>query len=234
MHQRMKAEHRKELQTNFLADRMGRLLEGMKAGPKSSTSMVAWVLVILTIGTIAVWYAAGMYSNRSPLWVRFEQQSAQHNPEALASLANLNPGTLPARAARIQEARILLQEGLASLYSNQRDSAVKQVKEARKLFDNLSQECVDDPVLAPQALMGAAKAEEALVGIPANNDPAEGEGHLDSALEYYQKLTKKYPKSFLAKTAQERIDQLTGDKNRPEAEKFYQEMRKLVAENQKK
>jgi hypothetical protein len=43
---------------------------------------------------------------------------------------------------------------------------------------------------------------------------------------------KDYPSSFLAKAAQERIDNL--EKSRDDADNFYQEMRKLVAENQKK
>src|SRR5438132_9452135 len=80
---RMKAEHRKELQTNFLADRMGRLMQGMKAGPQTSGSVVIWVLAALTIGTIVAWYVAGMNSNRSPLWVRFEKDSADHDLEGL-------------------------------------------------------------------------------------------------------------------------------------------------------
>jgi hypothetical protein len=227
----MKAEHRKELQTNFLADRMGRLMQGMKAGPQSSGSVVIWVLTALTIGTIVAWYAASANSNRSPLWVRFEEDSAQHDLEGLRSLANANPGTLPARAARMQRARISLQEGLASLYSSQRESAVSQVKQAKQLYADLAQECTDDPILAPQALMGAAKAEEALAGIPMSDD-SESLGSVDKALEYYHRLTKNYPNSFLVKAAQERIDNL--EKSRDDADKFYQEMRKLVAENQKK
>jgi hypothetical protein len=228
----MKAEHRKELQTNYLADRMGRLMQGMKVGPQSTGSVVIWVLAALTIGTVVAWYVAGANSNRSPLWVRFETESAQNDLEGLRSLATNNPGTLPARAARLQRARVSLQEGLAGLYSNQREAAVSQVKQAGLLYIDLAQECTDDPILAPQALMGAAKAEEALAGLPNADDPADSLGSIDEALKYYHRLTKNYPNSFLAKSAQERIDKL--EKDREDADKFYQEMRKLVVENQKK
>jgi hypothetical protein len=228
----MKAEHRKELQTNFLADRMGRLMQGMKAGPQSSGSVVIWFLAALTIGTIIAWYVASANSNRSPLWVRFEEDSSsEKNFDDLKRLADDNPGTLPARAARFQYARVLLQIGLANLYSG-REGTVSQLKQARQLYGDLAQECTDDLILAPQALMGAAKAEEALAGIPKGDDSAEGLGSVDKALEYYHRLTKDYPNSFLAKAAQERIDNL--EKSRDDADKFYQEMRKLVAENQKK
>ncbi len=230
----MKAQHRKELHTNYLADRMGRLLEGMKAGPKSTSSMVAWVLVSLTIGTVVVWYVAAMNSNRSSQWVKFEEESNQRNLAALAKLADNNPATLPARASVFQIARLSLQEGLANLYSSQHDLAIKQVINAKERFKDLSKECAGDPILAPEALMGAAKAEEALVGIPKGDDPAKSEGNLDTALGYYRKITQDYPNSFLAKAAQTRIDSLDSEKNRADAEKFYEEMRKLVAEAPKK
>ena len=79
-----------------------------------------------------------------------------------------------------------------------------------------------------------AKAEEALVGIPQGDDPAKSEGNLDTALGYYRRITQDYPKSFLAKAAQAPIDSLDSEKNRADAEKFYQEMRNLVAEAPKK
>jgi len=233
----MKAEHRKELHTNYLADRMGRLVQGMRAGPQSTGSTVAWVLVSLTIGTVVVWYVTAMNSNRSPLWVKFEEDATQRNLAGLEKLTRDHPGTLPARASRFEIARVDLQSGLANLYSSQRDSAISQVKNAKRLYENLVKECAGDPILAPQALIGAAKAEEALVGIPKGDNPAEGEESLDKALGYYEELVKDYPKSFLAKTAQERIDNLgktANDPAREAAEKFYQEMRKLVAEAPKK
>src|SRR5262245_27100477 len=198
----MKAEHRKELQTNYLADHLGRMVQGMRSGPQSTGSMVAWVLISLTIGTVVVWYFASANSNRSPQWVKFDEDSSQRNLAGLSKLAGNFPATLPARASRFQIARINLQEGLASLYSNQHDSAVAAVKNARRLYTDLIKECVSDPMLAPQALMGAAKAEEALVGIPQGDNPAKSEGSLDTALGYYRQITKDYPKSFLVSAAQ--------------------------------
>jgi tetratricopeptide (TPR) repeat protein len=233
----MKAEHRKELQTNYLADRMGRLMQGMKSGPQSTGSMVAWVLVALTIGIVVVWYVASAHSNRSDMWVRFEEDSDQRDLPGLENLMNNHPATIPARASRIQLARFFLEEGLANLYSGRSDDAekaVKRVTRSRDLYEQLVKECSDDPILAPQALMGAAKAEEALAGIPKGDNADEGEGSLNKALGYYRKIVEKYPKSFLASSAQAHIDSLHSEKNRAQAEKFYQEMRKLVAEAPKK
>ncbi len=229
----MKAEHRKELQTNFLADRMGRLLQGVRSGPQSKSSAAVWVLTILTLGTLLLWYIAGARSNHSPLWVKFEEDTVRGNTENLRLLAKENPGTLPARAARFQRAKLLLEGGLAKLYSHDHDEAITTVKEARKLFQGLAKECIDDPVLASQALLGAGKAEEALVGIPKGDDPEQSLGEFDKALAYYRELTEKYPNTSAGKTAQERMNNL--EKNRADAEKFYQAMRKqLVADSGKK
>jgi tetratricopeptide (TPR) repeat protein len=229
----MKAEHRKELQTNFLADRMGRLLQGVRSGPQSKSSAAVWVLTILTLGTLLLWYIAGARSNQSPLWVKFEEDTLRGDTDNLRLLAKENPGTLPARAARFQSARLLLEKGLAGLYSNDHEQKIRDVGKARELFQGLAKECIDDPVLASQALLGAGKAEEALVGIPNGGDPEQSLGEFDEALKYYRELTEKYPNTPAGVTAQERLNNL--EKNRADAEKFYQDMRKqLVADSGKK
>ena len=43
----MKAEHRKELQTNVLADSIGRFWLSLKAAP-SSTTIAVWVFILLS------------------------------------------------------------------------------------------------------------------------------------------------------------------------------------------
>jgi hypothetical protein len=222
----MKAEHRKELQTNFLADRMGRLLQGVRSGPQSKSSAAIWVLTSLTLGTLLLWYVVGARSNHSPLWVKFEEDSLRGDTASLFQLAKDNPGTLPARAAWFQRARLLLEGGLASLYSSQHGDAIRSVTESRDQFEKLAKECIDDPALASQALLGAAKAEEALVGIPQGDDPEQSVGNFDNVLKYYQELTEKYPHTFAGKIAQERLNSLDNEKNRADMEKFYKEMRK--------
>ena len=102
----MKAEHRHQLQTNALADRMGRLLKGVREAPKSTSTLI-WVFVLLALGTFAVWqYAArATVSERSALWTRVDE--ATHDPAGpvkLEAFETGNPGTLPARAAGFQRA----------------------------------------------------------------------------------------------------------------------------------
>src|SRR5207249_11156878 len=71
----MKAGHRKELQTNMLADSMGRLLQEIRARPQSA-SIVLWVLGVLAVVIVVVWYfTAGASKTRSALWVQLEADS---------------------------------------------------------------------------------------------------------------------------------------------------------------
>src|SRR5207248_8485586 len=85
------------------------------------------------------------------------------NAAELADIANQSPGSLPGRTARFQRARLLLPEGLTNLATERRKNAVEKIVEARSLFEKLAAEC-DDPLLRQEALTGAAKAEEALIG----------------------------------------------------------------------
>src|SRR5947209_2645787 len=121
----MKAEHRKELQTNILADRMGRLVQGMKLGGPKPTSLVLWVLAGLALGTVLFyWYYSGsVRSSRSHLWFAVEQEVNNTNDpakamERLGTLAADHPGSMPALIARLQRARLLEQAGLERLYSS--------------------------------------------------------------------------------------------------------------------
>jgi hypothetical protein len=238
----MKAEHRHQLHTNVLADRMGRLVQGMKSAPKS-TSMLVWVFVVLALATFAVWQYAGSATmrDRSALWASVD--AATHNPAGGLSELQLvearNPGTIPGRSARFQRARWNLQQGLASLAGDERAGALPRLKEARKLYSELVPDCVDVPLLTQEAMMGRATAEESLVGMvePADVGETSGTesseqakeekpaGSLDKALEYYLDLARKYPDSIFGKKAAERAQELD-QTSRSKIEQFYAETNK--------
>src|SRR5260370_28391639 len=171
----MKAEHRHQVQTNALADRMGRLLKGVREAPKSTSTLI-WVFVLLALGTFAVWqYAArATVSERSDLWTRVDE--ATHDPAGpvkLQAIETLNPGTLPARAARFLRARWNLQQGVESLACDEQGRALPLLSEARTLYTELLPHIVDNPLLAQEALLGRATAEESLAALV---EPADAAG----------------------------------------------------------
>jgi hypothetical protein len=235
----MKAEKRKELHTNVLADRMGRLVQGMKGGPRA-TSAGAWVVgaVIVVVG--AGWYfAAGSRNKQAEAWRKLDTavtrlaQGDRQGDTDLSEIIREYPGTLAARSARLQRARQWLDTGLRRVYeraSDQRKNAADDLEKARQLFRELAAECANNDLLEPEVLLGQAKAEEALVGIPKKDDagkeePGTSRGDLDRALELYRDLAARYPDSFEGQQAQKQVAEL--EKNREQVEAFYTRINKL-------
>jgi uncharacterized protein HemX len=205
----MKAEHRKELHTNALADHLGKFVEGLKAGPKAST-VALWVVGILAVGVFIAWryHAATSAATDSALWVQLD---GANGVEAYQALAKDNRDTKPARVARLQEARALYQQGIQELGYNA-DRARQKLEEAGTLYDQLAQECKDEPLLAQEALLGAARA-------------AESCGKLDKALELNQKLAAETPRTFLVEAAEKRLEALKSKS----VEAFYQDFDKRAS-----
>jgi len=220
----MKAEHRHELKTNALADTMARVVQAVKTGPSRNVLLI-WggvigLAVILAVTGYSVWRDRA--KTRSELWVKVDD--AERRLDAAATpddvqaalddfkkLANDNAGTLAARVLRFDRARTLFRRGLEHLYSDH-DKAVADLTEARDLYGTLAAELSsndrDDPVLAQEALMNVAKANETL-------------GDVDEAWKGYQKLAAKYPNSALGKTAKERADYLADDANRARVKELH-------------
>ena len=215
----MKAEHRKELHTNLLADRLGRLVHKARTGPKG-TPVIIWVFVGLAVVAIGFWYyfvTAGK-SERAAQWARLDQATsialAAGDREAfrdeLNQIAEEGKGTVPGRAARFQLARFLLQQGLKDQFAEvpSRDRAIESLEKARELYRKLATECQDAPVLAQEAMMGAATAEEALIAVPQTDDAEKFRGTLDQAIADYDKLAGTYPDSAQGIAARKRAEDL--------------------------
>jgi hypothetical protein len=238
----MKAEHRHQLHTNALADRMGRFLQGMKSAPKSTSTLV-WVFAILIVGTYGVWQYAlsATAKGRSALWTSVDE--ATRNPSnflgALERIESENPGSIAARSARFQLARWNMQQGLESVVGEPM-RALPFLKQARKLYSDLIPDCVDTPSLAQEAMMGKATAEESLAGIvePTSAEQTPGTensgqtreehaGSLDKALQEYRALANTYPDSILGKQAEQRAKQL--DSSKSKVEQFYADAKQPAA-----
>jgi hypothetical protein len=201
----MKAKHRHELHTNLLADRAWRLYQSLKGGPKANTSILAWVLILLALATCGLWYysALASHSERSQQWLALGEATRDfRSGEAkLTDLAESAKGTIPGRTARFEIARRELQfgeENLRSVFN--RPEAIKKLVEARKLYQELSKECLDSPLLTQEALMAVAKVEESLIGIfyPIN----QKEFLKDLKQSELDKLIKIYSKRPVSKAAQ--------------------------------
>lgn len=229
----MKAEHRKELQTNALADSVGRLIQNAKAGP-SRNGLVVGGAIVLLVALVLGWfyYARTNRARLSELWLKVEESDrALVNAEDLTrvetaikdlhKLSSDHPGTSASRVLKFQEARALLRMGLERLYSeHDRKAAIENLKQAAALYEELAPRSTDVSLLHQEALVMAGKAREAL-------------GELDTALARYRDAATRYPESALGKEASERQKFLEVVENRQSLERFHEELNKL-AEGRKK
>jgi hypothetical protein len=225
----MKAQQRHQLHTNVLADRVGRFLNEMKSTRKT-TSTVVWSLVLVALASLGVWqYAAhATQTQSSALWSELDE--ATHDPlsgqRELATLADSNPGSFAGRTARFQMARLYFQWSQDAFAPFARTEAIKRVELARKEYEKLQTECADSPLLAQEAMMGVAKADEWLIGV----SPDNAEKDLDKAVASYVKLAEKFPKSDLGKTAADRAKTLR--EHSAEVVKLYRQLNQAVAPTQ--
>jgi len=221
----MKAEHRKELQTNELADWLGRTVQNIKSGNR--THLMWGLLAVAIIGLAGYWIWEMSSRPSSKLDVLLKIQGAGADVKELERIAkDKTSGALPARTAKFELARILYQEGIRDLPSvDLRASAIAKLEQARTQYEELENECGNEPVLAQEALMWKARSEEALIGAVNPDKPKDGPvGNIDRAIEYYQKLAamaaeKKTPETFETKAAAERAKLLQDKKS--QIQDFY-------------
>ena len=225
----MKAEKRHQLQRNALADGVGRLVQSVRSGPTTRSTMI-WVFVILTLAAVVLWqYGAHATQVRySQLWTAVDNASRDPNtgPSKLLQIGDQNSGTIPGRSALFQVARIEMENGQALIRTRFRQTdAAKQINESRKLYKKLAGECADASLLVQEAMMGIAQAEESLVGIPGSvlgPEYADEVFDLKRALKSYHELARLYPDSFLGEQAAKRAAEI--EKDEPAIEKFYAEV----------
>jgi hypothetical protein len=201
----MKAEHRKELETNALADRIGYFVEGLRQGPSRTTAIygsiaVAAVLLFVVYRLVAA-NAAATDSSR---WLRWD---GIDNREELTKFLGETGDTEQGRLARFELARLDLVDGLAALDSVTKAEAIKKIRSAADAYEKLAGESGSTPQLVREALLNAAKARESL-------------GELDQAKQLYGKLAREYPQTLVGKYAAEQAKAL--ETPGPETEELKQ------------
>jgi tetratricopeptide (TPR) repeat protein len=213
----MKAEHRKELQTNTLADHIGRWIQGLRQGMKATptpSTLVVMIFVFLALVVFVGWryYSSSEQRKRSHLWLELDEARSLADVE---EIAEKNPKTTPGQVAQFERARVLLQKGSQNLFSDiSRPEALKNLEEAEKLYDDLIPQSQDRPLLVQEAMLGVAKCMEA-------------RGELEEARKAYEDLAKvaeKYPHSAHGQVAAEQLKQL----DKPEVQKFYARLNELA------
>ncbi len=210
----MKAEHRKELETNVLADRVGRLVQRVKHRPQRRAILYLLAIVVVAIG---IFIFVNMRKNAaleaSEHWRELEDGWGPFVENLIAKYPQTNPG----KAAQFQVAWFLTWDrGLVTL-GRSPVTALRSMDEAAKRYRRLADECSGDPVWEPEALYALAVIEETRAIRFLERDK-----NLDRAKAMYLKVADKYKDSAHGKMAAKRA-RLLADKGKEIAE-FYAEL----------
>ena len=222
----MKAEQRKELERNVLAEKIGNIGQVFKNRPTNTVYAVLGVLLVTVIVYSAFrYFRARSLREDSARWEKLETTASV--PELREFIKN-NQGTTAARTARYMLARALLDRGIHNLGSrglftedpkNPRTNhaqAIEDLKEARQLYEELIPQSKGMPNLIQEALMNRARVEESLSGTD--------QGSLDKAIELYNQLAREYPDSPLAEAAKKQAEKIAN--NKAEVQQFYEGLNK--------
>jgi hypothetical protein len=228
----MKAEHRKELQTNTLAAGMGRFVQQMKKKPERRT--VLWVVLvgIVVIALVAWWKINSNIKERdSQLWEYLDRGS----DAAMESLKKEYPNSNPGLAARFQYAYLLLwNDGIKRLPQQIRKSEgvspVRVIGYAKQYYEMLAEEVGEDPIWGAEAAYNIAVAQESLAARDPKDIKQADEMDkdltraLDDAVRLYRRVEEKFPNTARAEDAAKRRRQLENKESRQQIEDFYSDL----------
>jgi tetratricopeptide (TPR) repeat protein len=190
----MNAEHRKELETNALADKLGNVVHGLQEGPSRTTIVFASAAALVVVLGLAWYYFA--QSARAADSQRWLQLDAAERPDDLEAVVKEGADLAQGRLARFELARYNFYQGLRGLgqYSL-REESLKRIRTAADLYEKLIRDAASTPYLYREALLNAGKARESL-------------GELDKAKDHYARLTKDAPDSLAGKQAAKHLEGL--------------------------
>jgi len=209
----MKAEHRKELETNALADRVGRVVQGMKQAPKKRTYL--WILLVG-----AVLLGIFLFNRRSQMlemdnslqWMQFADGARPY----LQQIVKDNPSSNQAKASEYELAYAQLRVSLQMLATNPK-GALASLDQLDKVYQDLAKESKDDKVLLPEALYAQAVIEETRI--------IKSDENYKNALSAYKELADNHKDSAFGKLARKRVEVMENKDKLKDLMDIYRDLR---------
>jgi hypothetical protein len=187
----MDSQHRHELQQNdfsLLLQKLNRFLE--KHGNRISIGIC--LATALLVGWIL--WQRNVKAREQVAW---SQLSGSASPDDLEDVWKKNPDSSAAPWARLVEAEQRLTNGIQSMFLDV-EAGRKELDQARKSFDVLSEMGSAPRMVRERALFGLARAEESL-----------SDGTTQAAQKVYQRLLERFPDSFFKDKAERRLRELS-------------------------
>jgi hypothetical protein len=186
----MKTERRHELQTNALADWLGKQIEGVRPYSK----LLLGGLILAAVAIFALRFMSAQRSGRvGQGWQEFyaaSLDSGLERADQLLTIAENHAGTTLGLWARQAAADAFLAQG-TSLLRTDPDDAANQLKQALDAYRYVAENS-DNELLQPRALFGLAQTHEA-------------RNEIDKAKQQYERIIDGWPDSALAAEARDRM-----------------------------
>jgi len=214
----MKAEHRKELQTNTLADFLGRNVRKVRSGGGISWFKVFVAVFVLTVLLGWWWVRSNRAQENAEAWAKLEYDDRK----SLQDLINDSTDSKQGQAAGFYIGFGYLWEGIRLLGSGDSKffkNGIEYIGAAVKTFDQLAEECKDDNERLAEAKYHLAVAYETLAG-------AIGVMFLDDAKKNFEELTKgELAATAYGMLAKKRLDQYNNPAEFDQMRIFYARFR---------
>jgi hypothetical protein len=212
----MKAEHRKELQTNSLADFLGRTVRTFRGGTSISWPKVLIVVAVIAGVFVFFWWRKQQANREAELWMTLDASTQRD----LASLFTDNKGTNPGKAAGLILAYNYLNAGITMVGGNtmQQAQGFEALKYSQELYKEMIKECEGNAEWVAEAKYGLAVAAEALAAQDIKN--------LDEAKTLYQEVAGgDLGKTGYGKLAARRLEQLNNTTEAEAIKQFYEKFK---------
>ncbi len=210
----MKAEQRKEIETNSIV----LLIQRWRRQITWRTAYYAIGVVALVVAAILLYRHFTGESRRARDSI-LDQLDSANTPEKLKEGMETHRGTVYGSLFKIQLARYLLKnDGLPKLGTDvpkDQQQAGNAVTQARDYYLELTSELKEkeQAALVQESWIGAARAEEAMVGLPSSEGGSDSRGNVDKAIEYYEKAGAIFPDTEFSKRYKERAEMLKSKKD---------------------
>jgi len=190
----MKAEHRKELETNALADRVGRVVQGMKQTSQKRTLIWLAVIAVVVIGYFLFQRRSQMREVESAQqWMQFADGSGSY----LQEIIKQDPSSNQAKASEFEFTYAALRQYLQLLAAKPKD-ALTGLDNLEKRYQDMAKAVKDDKVLLPEALYAQAVIHEARI--------IKSDDNYKNALNAYKELADNHKESAFGKLARKRVE----------------------------
>jgi hypothetical protein len=219
----MKAEERKELETNALRAWATRWKERLR-GRALYGVVGTLILVTLAVVIFLYWRSAKRAADSARIMDYVSADSEKKLDDIIKSDAHRGKPT--AAWAKLQKARLALYrdglEKIGTANANDRAAAYARIEEGRKLYQEVVNDLKDSPSLQQECWIACARAEEALLGVPAKESGGDYRGNFDQMLDDYGKAAAIMPdgeasKGYAAEAEKKKV-------NREAIVRFYREL----------